>query len=121
MARKASSVAPARTSRTSPAPVKSVLDVIRHPGLVWLLFISSVLLLILLALAIAGEHGFVTMWHMQREVGRLAEEVHTIEGDNRGLQHEVWRLRHDMTYIEQLARQELGLVRPGELIFEFIE
>ena len=82
---------------------------------------SSVLLLVMLALAIGGEDGFLTMWRMEREVERLAAEVRIIERENRDLQREVWRLQHDMAYIERLARQELGFVRRGEIVFEFIE
>jgi cell division protein FtsB len=82
---------------------------------------SSLILLGMLALAIGGEKGFLTLWRMEREVERLAEEVRDIEQENSDLQREVWRLQHDMAYVERLARQELGFVRQGEIVFEFIE
>jgi cell division protein FtsB len=33
----------------------------------------------------------------------------------------VQRLRSDLGYIEKIAREELGLVRPGEIVFEFVD
>lgn len=120
MARKAPTTS-ARQPRRRPQPRGSLLQWAKHPGLVSLLLISSVLLLVMLALAIGGEDGFLTMWRMEREVERLAEEVRIIEQENRDLQREVWRLQHDMAYVERIARQELGFVRRGEIVFEFIE
>lgn len=120
MARKASTTS-ARQSRPRPKPRGSLLQWTKHPGLVGLLLVTSLLLLGMLALAIGGEEGFVTMWRMEREVEGLAEEVRTMEQENRDLQREVWRLQHDMAYVERLARQELGFVRRGEIVFEFIE
>jgi cell division protein FtsB len=61
------------------------------------------------------------MWRVQRQVAQLAYEVRTIEQESRDLRHEIHRLRHDMEYLEKIAREELGLVRPGELVFEFVE
>jgi cell division protein FtsB len=82
---------------------------------------SGLFLVVMIGLAIGSEHGFLAMWRMQRQVAQLAYEVRTIEQENRDLGREIHRLRHDMGYIEKIAREELGLVRPGELVFEFVE
>lgn len=61
------------------------------------------------------------MWRMQGEVAELAREVRAIEASNRELLSNIDRLRHDKGYIERIAREELGLVRPNELVFEFVQ
>ena len=85
------------------------------------LLCSILFLVIMLLLAIWGERGFLAMWRQQRAVARLAREIEAIEAENRHLGQEIERLRHDPRYIEKIAREELGMVRPGELVFEFIE
>lgn len=61
------------------------------------------------------------MWRMQSEVAQLAHDVHTIEVSNNALLSNIERLRHDKGFIERIAREELGFVRPNELVFEFVQ
>ena len=86
-----------------------------------LLLLSSLFLVVMLALAIWGDHGVLKMWHKQAEIRQLAAEITTIEQENKRLEGKIDRLQNDMHYIEKIAREELGLVRPGELVFEFVE
>ena len=71
--------------------------------------------------SIWGKHGLLEVWSRQRELVELAQEIDAIEHDNARLSQEIQRLRDDMGYIEKIAREELGLVRPGELVIEFVE
>ena len=86
-----------------------------------LLMGSGVFLVVMLALAIVNDRGFLAMWGTQRDVTQLASVVRTIEQENQNLWRNIERLHSDMGYIEKIAREELGLVRPGELVFEFVE
>ncbi len=61
------------------------------------------------------------MWRVQSEVAQLVYEIRKIEAANDGLLHNIERLRHDQVYIEKIAREELGLVRPEELVFEYVQ
>ena len=58
----------------------------------------------------------------------LESELREIQHDNTGLAHEVRRLdaevrqlRADPAAMERIARDELGMVREGELVFQFPE
>ena len=42
-----------------------------------------------------------------------------IEEENRKLKEEVRRLQHEKRYIEEIARKELGMVKEGEIIYQF--
>lgn len=93
-------------------------------GSVWLnllLVCAGSFLLVMLALSIVNDRGFLAMWRMQSEVAQLARDVRTIEASNRELLANIERLRHDQGYIERIAREELGFVRPNELVFEFVQ
>ena len=51
----------------------------------------------------------------------LVEKNHILEKENHHLYEEISRLQDDPAAIESLARQELGLVKEGELIFQFVK
>ncbi len=42
-----------------------------------------------------------------------------MEEENRKLREEVRRLQHEKRYIEEIARKELGMVKEGEIIYQF--
>ena len=72
---------------------------------------------VLLANAVAGERGLVQSARVRREYRQLAESVAELQAENRHLALQAGRLRHDPSAIEELARGELGLMRPGEQLF----
>ena len=72
---------------------------------------------VLLANAIAGERGLVRTIRVRRERQQLAESVAQLQRENRQLALQSDRLRHDPSAIEELARRELNLIRPGEQLF----
>jgi cell division protein FtsB len=96
-------------------------QVFTNTRLVTVLLLSSLFLIAMMVLTIWGEHGLLEMWRRQHNNVRLAREVDAIEHENARLAQEIQRLHGDMSYIEKIAREELGLVRPGELVFEFVE
>jgi cell division protein FtsB len=79
-----------------------------------------VLLLITLSLfSIFGDRGAIHLWRLEEEKKRLDERNFALQKENEGLRDRIHRLRYDDLYLEQVAREELGLVRPGEVIYRF--
>ena len=72
---------------------------------------------ILLANAIAGERGLLQTTGARRKYQQLTKSVRELQRENRQLAFQADRLRHDPSAIEELARGELGLIRPGEELF----
>ena len=72
---------------------------------------------VLVANGIAGERGLVQTASVRREYRQLTEAVARLQRENRQLALQADRLRHDSAAIEELARGELGLIRPGEQLF----
>jgi cell division protein FtsB len=71
---------------------------------------------VLLADALVGERGLVATTRARRVSGDLADKVERLRVENRRLREAAGRLREDPTTIESLAREELGLIRPGEVL-----
>jgi cell division protein FtsB len=78
-----------------------------------LLFVSAVIVVN----ALIGDRGLVAMIEARRDYDRLAADVARTRAENARLREEARRLREDPAAIEDLARQELGLIRPGEKVF----
>lgn len=79
---------------------------------------------VVLALAyyVAGGHkGISGFFKLQRDVHRLQTQVRQAETTIDSLQDELSRLRTDTAYIEQVAREKLGMARRDEMIYKFVE
>ena len=86
---------------------------------------KRVLLLILIFLLILGiftffgEKGIFHLLRIQKEVARIKEKNAKLEEENEKLREEVKHLQTDRRYIEEIARRELGMVKEGEIIYQF--
>ena len=62
---------------------------------------------------------FSTSASKQVEKARLDEENYRLQKENEGLRQRISKLRNDNFYLENKAREELNLVRPGKIIYRF--
>ena len=67
--------------------------------------------------ALVGEKGLLAMMQARAQHAALEQSLADIRTDNARLREEARRLREDPDAIEDLARSELGLIRPGEKLF----
>ena len=56
------------------------------------------------------------MWEQEQELTVLEAQVGRLEAENDSLRQILDQLDNDMDYIEKLAREELGLIKPGEVV-----
>jgi cell division protein FtsB/cell division protein DivIC len=66
-----------------------------------------------------GDKGIIHLLHLQKELVRVKDANVKIEEENRKLREEVKRLQYEKRYIEEIARKELGMVKEGEVIYQF--
>ena len=85
----------------------------RHTRTILALFVLA-----LLVQDIFGAHGFLAMRRTQKEIARLRQEIQQVNADNRELAGQIKGLKSDPRVIERIAREEMGLARPGEFIFK---
>ncbi|MEO8077395.1 MAG: septum formation initiator family protein [Acidobacteriota bacterium] len=63
-----------------------------------------------------GDRGVVGTIHARAELARASEGLAKLKRENAGLREQARRLQHDPSAIEALAREDLGLIRPGEIL-----
>jgi len=66
------------------------------------------------ALAMVSSQ-YTKTYTLGRQEARLEQRRRQLLADNAQLRDEIQRLETDDRYIEQIARQQLGMVRPGEI------
>jgi len=66
---------------------------------------------------LVGDRGLMAMLSARRQYDEVSAALTHQRAENERLRNEAARLRNDPTAIEELARRELGLIRPGEKVF----
>ena len=66
-----------------------------------------------------GERGLPRLRALRQRLEQIEEENEGLRRDNELLVRRIHALREDPRQIEWIARRELGLVRPDELVFHF--
>lgn len=67
---------------------------------------------------ILGPHGFIAMRRTQKEMDQLRSEVDKLNKENSDLAGDAQALKSDPQAVERIAREDMGLARPGEMIFK---
>ena len=90
-----------------------------RPSLFRHLRLAVVFLLALIVASVMGNRSLLKIYQMHRNRAALEREIDQLTATNASLAAEVRILRTDPARVEAIAREELGLVRPGELVYEF--
>ena len=85
----------------------------------WTAYFLALFILLLSIYTIVGERGVFHLWRLRGEQAQLDQQNFRLQKENETLRQRISRLRHDDLYLEKIAREELNLVRPGEVIYRF--
>lgn len=78
-----------------------------------------IVLTFVLASGVFGSGGLIQLSRLHDERRALGEQAFGLLAKNEDLRREIRELRKSDRALERLARQELGLVREGELVYRF--
>jgi cell division protein FtsB len=110
----ARSGAPASAPRRQPVPAKTKAGPVRRlvrPAL-------ALVTLVLVADALVGENGWFERHREQARLQQTSAELARIKQENADLQNRARRLdAADPAVIEDLARRNLEMLKPGEVLF----
>ena len=77
-----------------------------------LVFLACVVLLD----GLFGDRGLAQTMRARKEAARATDDLQRLREQNAALRREIHRLQGDPATIESVARQELGLIRAGEIL-----
>jgi cell division protein FtsB len=78
----------------------------------------GLLVLVLVVHDIFGTHGYLAMRRTEKEIKKVQADLEQLNKENLQLEEEVKELKTDPHKIEKIARDELGLAKPGEVIIK---
>ena len=81
-----------------------------------------VVFLLLMALLITfGNRGLVDNYLVSKRLAQLKSQSNEITVENNNLKRKILLLRDNLTYIEVLARNELGMVKEGDIVYRLVK
>ena len=78
-----------------------------------------ILLFIAVLVFLFGNTGFRKLVRNYWAIYKLKTELEHLKHESKLLEHEIYLLENDESYIERIARKELGLIAPGEVEYRF--
>ncbi len=86
------------------------------------------LILVLLALFIVlqyslwfGDASLPDAWRLKEKIALQREENARLTERNRVLESEIKDLKYGLAVVEEKARSELGMIKPGETYYQIVE
>ena len=87
----------------------------RPKGVGWLLAAAAAVLLVLTNEMI-GASGYLSRRRQQHQIQDLTSQIDQLQNENQALTQRIDRLRGNPAAIEEMAREQLHLGRPGEVV-----
>jgi cell division protein FtsB len=87
-------------------------------------YAALILLALLIALEVklwAGDGGMREVWLLERRLSEQKDQNQKLKQRNEALSAEVQDLKNGKTAIEERARSEQGLIKPGEVFYQVVE
>lgn len=100
-----------------PPPTAAPKATLAHRGRRWLRHGLIFFTFVIVVDAVAGEKGLLSLLQARREYAALERSLERARTENADLREQARRLREDPSAIEDQARRQLGLIKPGEVVF----
>jgi cell division protein FtsB len=83
-----------------------------------LLYLASFITL-LFFFAIFGGRGLMQIYHLKQEREKIKFSNARLRAENLKVAAQIERMKHSKEEVEKIAREELGLVKRGEVVYQF--
>jgi cell division protein FtsB len=80
------------------------------------LAVCGLLTFAMLLLAVFNDKGLLEVRAQAKKLSAIESEIGKLDSENKQLTSEIQSLRSDPNTIEKFAREELKLVKPGEIV-----
>ena len=74
---------------------------------------------VMIFFTVFGDKGLLQVYRLRSELREIERVNRDLQQENERLKVEINNLRTNKKYIEELARRELGMVKKGEIVYQF--
>ena len=104
-----------RSAKPAPKPAQKAS--LAHRGRRVVRYVLAFVTVVIVIDAVVGEKGLLALLKARRDFQAVEASLSRARSENARLREEARRLREDPSAIEEIARRELGLIKPGEKLF----
>jgi cell division protein FtsB len=79
--------------------------------------LATFALVALLSMQLFGQHGYLKLRQRAKELNAIQQDVQRLSDENKRIEERIRKLKSDPAAIEAIARQEMKLARPGEVVY----
>ena len=79
-----------------------------------IIFVSA-----MVVFGVFGVRGLMNIYHLRGEREKVRTVNARLNEENKRLAEQIKRLRHNREEVEKIAREELGLAKKGEIVYQF--
>lgn len=84
-----------------------------------IMFVLAIMTMFLMLLFIVfGENSLTDLYKLKRGKDNLSKKNEELKKENLSLYREIERLKNDPSYVEDVARKELGVIGKDEMIIK---
>jgi cell division protein FtsB len=83
--------------------------------------VMIIVVCVLLFITVTGNHGLLHLLSVSSEVEHLRQQNNTLESEIVEMDNRIAAIQHSSEVLEKNAREQLGLSKPGEIIYIFPE
>ncbi len=65
--------------------------------------------------------GYSRYQELKKKEADLIQQIEEFKDKNEKIYNEIERLKNDLTHLEKVMRDEMGLVKPGEVVYKVVE
>ena len=88
----------------------------------WALFaLSAFYFVFLTTMSYYKENGFQDIQKLASAIEEINKATAQLEEENARYSNELTQINSSDMYVEAIARENMGLVKPGEIVFEFVD
>jgi len=69
--------------------------------------------------AFFSKKGWLQIVKLNNKRNLIKREILAINAENNVLRKNIEAIKHESSYIEKIAREELGMVKSGEVVYRF--
>lgn len=84
-----------------------------------LIFGACFLLVVLFLVILFGEKGFYDYMFLKKQYAEIQSNNSKLEDEGRKTYEVIKRMKTDLDYVEEIARQQLGMVLENEIVYQF--
>jgi len=85
---------------------------------IWKWVLPAFIVLVLLSF-VGGPHSLIRIYSLRKYRDHIKEDILDLAKKNKLLRQKIQKLRNDPESIYRIAREDLGLVKPGEIIYRY--